>query len=482
MLLVRYIIREHLAPFFAALFVITFLFVVDFLVHLLDSVFSKGLPFQIVLEIFVLNLAWMLALSVPMACLVASLMAFGRLSADHEITAVKAAGIPPFRMMRPVLLLSSLVMVLLIVFNNWILPEANHRAAALMSAISRKKPHAFIDAGRLLTQFPGVQIWIDEIDPVTGTLRGIQIFEFEDRSGPKVIMADSAHMDYQDMGATIVLNLHEGENHILDEEDEDKYFRIRFRSQELAITNPDDRLQRRERKHRGDREMPIEDMLEVTIEARKRQDRLIADNSKAMWGHLSMITQLVQSDTIAPKSDLSDSARSASNSQNVLPGTVQEKLNARNALRTIRAQELSQSRRTDRVIRRIEREEKRISQYWVEIHKKFSIPVACVVFVLIGAPLGIMARKGGIGTGVIYSLFFFVLYWACLIGGENLADKLYITPAMAMWTPNVLIGLGGIVITLKMTRDNYSGNSRFRNARFAVLRKIKGLTAAGRAG
>ena len=139
MILVRYVLKELIGPFLASLFGITFLFVVDFLVKILDNVLSKGLPASTVIEIFVLNLAWMLSLSIPMAVLVASLMAFGRMSGDQEITAVKAAGISPLSLMRPVLLVALLLSVLMVVFNNWVLPEANHRSVELMNAVSRKK-------------------------------------------------------------------------------------------------------------------------------------------------------------------------------------------------------------------------------------------------------------------------------------------------------------------------------------------------------
>ena len=182
MILVRYVLKELIGPFLASLFGITFLFVVDFLVKILDNVLSKGLPASTVIEIFVLNLAWMLSLSIPMAVLVASLMAFGRMSGDQEITAVKAAGVSPLSLMRPVLLVALLLSVLMVVFNNWVLPEANHRSVELMNAVSRKKPHVFIDAGRLITQFPGVQLWVNRIDPVSGTLYGIQILKWKRRA------------------------------------------------------------------------------------------------------------------------------------------------------------------------------------------------------------------------------------------------------------------------------------------------------------
>ena len=129
------------------------------------------------------------------------------------------------------------------------------------------------------------------------------------------------------------------------------------------------------------------------------------------------------------------------------------------AIQRLKVQERSQLRIVERAYKRIEGEHKREAQYLVEIHKKFSTSVACIIFVLIGAPLGIMARKGGIGTGIIYSLAFFVIYWASLMGGENFADRLMVSPILAMWFSNIIIGIFGIIITIHMTLDRYSGNS-----------------------
>lgn len=445
MTLVRYVLKEHVAPFFLALFVITFLFVVDFLVMILDNVLSKGLPASTVLEIFLLNIAWMLSLSIPMAVLVACLMAFGRLSGDQEITAMKAAGVSPLSIMRPVLLVGVLIAELLILFNNWVLPEANHRSVELMSAVSRKKPHAFIDAGKLTTQFPGVQLWVERIDPSTGTLYGIQIFETEGKGPPRIVMADSATMDYADNGATLMLRLKSGENHIADKDDPANYFRIRFSSEDFAVKNVNDRLERRNRKYRSDREMPVEMMLEVIEEAKKNEARIIEESQGTLFPDLSKLREYALGDSILPK----DFSRE-------LPT---DSLRHVRALRDISVAERTRSRIVHRTSERVLNEKKRQAQYWVEVHKKFSTSVACIVFVLIGAPLGIMARKGGIGTGIIYSIAFFVLYWVCLIGGENLADRLIVSPVIAMWISNVIIGVFGIFLTWKMYLDRYSGTT-----------------------
>ncbi len=461
MILVRYVLKELIAPFLAALFGITFLFVVDFLVKILDNVLSKGLPASTVLEIFALNLAWMLSLSIPMAVLVASLMAFGRLSGDQEITACKAAGVSPLSLMRPVLIVSMLISVLMVVFNNWVLPEANHRSVELMNAVSRKKPHVFIDAGRLITQFPDVQLWVSHIDPVSGTLYGIQIFEMERRGAPRIVYADSATMEYADNGATLMLRLRSGETHMTDADNPENYFRIRFFSQDLAMKNVDDRLERRSRNYRSDREMPIEMMTEVVEDAEKKYDEAKTQALESRLSTLVAMKENILGDSIVPSE--------------VKSGVALDSIQRRRSLQRIRIQEISSLRTTERLYGRMEAELKRKAQYTVEIHKKYSTGFACFIFILIGAPLGIMARKGGIGTGILYSLSFFVIYWICLIGGENMADRLLINPILAMWASNIIIGSFGIFITIAIVRDLFSGVSKFCMAIRAVGRFFKNI-------
>ena len=461
MILVRYVLKELIGPFLAALFGITFLFVVDFLVKILDNVLSKGLPASTVLEIFVLNLAWMLSLSIPMAVLVACLMAFGRLSGDHEITAVKAAGVSPLSLMRPVMVVASLVTVLMILFNNWILPEANHRSVELMNAVSRKKPHVFIDAGRLITQFPDVQLWVNRIDPVSGVLYGIQVYEMERKGAPRVVYADSATLDYVDNGATLMFRMRSGETHIVDPDKPENYFRIRFFSQDLAMQNVDDRLERRSRSYRSDREMPVEMMMDVVDEARAKYDTISVLAREKRLSSLMSSRKIVLGDSVVPAG---------------AEGTPPlDSAQSKKALQRIRMQEISALRTTERLWGRMESEQKRAAQYLVEIHKKFSTSFACFIFVLIGAPLGIMARKGGIGTGIIYSLAFFVIYWICLIGGENLADRLIISPELAMWSSNIIIGAFGIFITVAMVRDRFTGDSKFFRAMRAMGRWFRSI-------
>ena len=157
--------------------------------------------------------------------------------------------------------------------------------------------------------------------------------------------------------------------------------------------------------------------------------------------------------------------------ESVESGAKEDSVQRRRSLQRLRVQEIAALRTTERLYGRMEAELKRKAQYTVEIHKKYSTGFACFIFILIGAPLGIMARKGGIGTGILYSLAFFVIYWICLIGGENMADRLLIDPVLAMWASNIIIGTFGIFITIAMVRDRFSGDSKF----FRVLRAIGGF-------
>jgi lipopolysaccharide export system permease protein len=437
MILTRYVLKEHIAPFFAAFFVTTFLFIINFLVEVLDKILSKGIPMQIVLEIFALNVVWMIGFAVPMSVLASTLMTFGRLSSDKEIVVIQAAGISPLSLMRPVIIISILLMGLLISFNNWVLPETNYRSSMLMQSITRKRPHAMIDEGKLINQFPGIQLWVSRIDNQNAMLYGIKIFEIGGNY-PRVITSDSASMEYVDMGATLMLHLRNGENHFVDPNDSERYFRILFANQDFAIQNIDDRFERTDKKNRSQRELPIEDLIEVVEETEDDIQKLISEFDVIIWQKANNLITVLKNDSLS----------SEKLNREILTDIERRRI----ALEIVKKEEADGLTQINRMNVRRENLLKRIAIHKVEIHKKISTAVACIIFALIGAPLGIIARRGGIGPGTVYSLGFFTIYWVCLIGGENLADRLIIPPAISMWTCNALIGTIGLFLTWRVAK------------------------------
>ncbi|MDP8228938.1 MAG: LptF/LptG family permease, partial [Candidatus Electryoneaceae bacterium] len=164
MILSRYIIREHIGPFTFGLSLIAFIFTMNLMFQMLKRIAGKGLPVTVILEYFTLNLAWILALAVPMAVLISTLSAFGRMAGDGEITALRASGVSPWQMIRPALWGGLLMTMLVFLFNNYVLPDMNHRAKLPLTDISRKKHTLNIEPGVYTFTIPKLVLLAEDVD------------------------------------------------------------------------------------------------------------------------------------------------------------------------------------------------------------------------------------------------------------------------------------------------------------------------------
>lgn len=428
----RYVLTELVGPFFFGLAVITFVLVMDFILDILNLIISKGLDWKTIVEVFALNLAWMLALSVPMSVLVAALMAFGRMSADNEITALNACGVPLYRIVAPALLASAVLASGLVWFNNEILPEANHRARLLMTDITQKKPAWNLEPNVFIDYFEGYHLLVKKVDPRTSKLEEITIYDHREGAIPRTIIAKRGRMEFSEDGNNLYIFLEEGEIHEPDEADPARYRRLSFSRQTINIANVGGELVRSYSDYRGDREKSSSQML-----AENRQKKVALQTSRQKIG--DYVRTAVSS---AVKGDSARAQPPRAFAVNRQRATTLALNDNRTLLRKIEY-ETAQMRNLSQQINSLN----------VEVHKKYSIPVACLVFILIGAPLGVMARRGGMTTGLGLSLLFFILYWAFLIGGEELADRQFLRAFWAMWSANFLIGGVGIILLVKSVRE-----------------------------
>ncbi len=502
MILYRYILRKHALPFLYSLAVIIFLFMMQLIVEMLEKILAKDIPLAVVGEIMLLNISWMLALAVPMAVLVSTLMAFGQMSADSEITAVKASGRNLYYMITPVFLAGVIIAVLLIFFNNLIYPDANHKAATLMADIGRKKPAALIEPNILIKDFKNYALIVEEVNNKTGDLKGIRIFTDAPGQDPSTTVANTGRIKVTSDAKFIRLELFDGETHSLSRENKLEYFVGEFEKQVIYIENVDSELRRSDNKYRGDREKSAKMLLADVEEYREKKQSYIKNHEKQIDELIDNIIRLdslsnsVSGDTVLSTDSRSskrqagksaqasekhsgdsvgnshinnlttaailDSARTAafeasdslSSDSSAYPATFREwQAELDNTIAAALSRNRARGRELERTVRNIELQDKKIAQYLVEMHKKFSIPISAIVFILIGAPLGIMAKRGGLGVGATYSIFFFIIYWAFLIGGENMADRLLISPAVAMWSANVLLTIVGIFLVIRMVKE-----------------------------
>lgn len=447
-ILTRYILKEHLPPFFIAMGVLTFLFLANFIVKSIDKILGKGLSFWIILEYIFLNMMWILALSIPMAVLVSILMSYGRMSADNEINAMRTSGISFFSIIKPSLVFGVLVCVGLVYFNNNILPDFNHKARLLGSDIYRKKPDLSIEPGYFITDLPEYSLLVK--DKKGSMLQDVLIYSKSggNKDVQTTIKAKQGSLAVE--GNNIVMTLFHGEIHELGTEEFSEYRRIDFKKHVLTIPATGMVLERHEAGRRGDREMSSKMMLDRVREIREKyqntQDEI--DKTLRKRVHLDIpLSDTKRLHTIAKQPPDSILA--------LLPDSLTE--NASERRRTRRDLRIGLQRITTQ-LNLADSYRRQINKYLVEVHKKFSIPVACIVFVLIGAPLGIMAKHGGLAVGAGFSLFFFLIYWAGLIGGEELADRLIVSPFLAMWTPNIVVGIIGVLVTIRTAHERSSIN------------------------
>ncbi|MBN1406261.1 MAG: LptF/LptG family permease [Calditrichaceae bacterium] len=458
-----YIIKEHIAPFLFALSVIMFILLMNFLVKHIDEIFGKGLGFIIIFKLIVLNLSWMLALAVPMATLVAVLMAYGRFSADNEITILKSSGISIFKIIRPSLYLGVILTVIMIYFSDQILPESNHQAKKTFRAVREKKPtlqleeHIFYEIQRYNFLVDNIEKplpdeWLD-LSSMLGpeynnqeTLDRLKNISLFDRSDPKklvTIIADEGYMVYSPARRRLIFTLYNGEFHEYDNEKADEYQRSYFNKHTVYIPAEDFELEEKNSDYRSDREMNIKMMTEKVDEYKKRIQSEQKKVSRLMNDNFIQIDKLLAAKGVSKISQISDSLISSGISK-------QKWIAAMNKASRIAERNLQQMKTKTALINQ---QKKNINRYEVEIYKKISIPFASIVFVLIGAPLGVMSRKGSMGVAISISIGFFLLYWAFLIGGEDLADRRFVTPFLAMWSPNIIVGIGGLYLSWRAVKE-----------------------------
>ncbi|MCX7984147.1 MAG: LptF/LptG family permease [Bacteroidetes bacterium] len=415
----RHILRTHSGPFVFSVFLLMGIFLLQFLMKYLDQLAGKGLSALTILELIVLNLAWMVVLAVPMAVLIATLMAFGKLSSTNEVTAFRASGISLYRMLLPVFLASIGICYIMIVFNNDILPDANHRTKILTTQISRKKPTLTIVPGMFIPLVEGHTLLVKKTYEYSNDLEGILIFDTSKPNHTAIVTAHHGTISFSADYRKLVLDLRSGEIHQQYLKGKEEYRIIKYKKHRITLNAEAFNLQSlgEGMVSRGDRELDVQTM----------QQRV--DSLRVLQRQAEERIQLTRA-TIASITKTDSLSQQHSSQLPILRATLQN----------------------DQFIAHLYDLEAR--KYLVEIHKKYAIPFACIVFVFIGGPLGIMARRGTFGISASLSLGFFTLYWACLRGGEVLADRGLIDPWLSMWFANIILGILGLYLTYRVAHEN----------------------------
>lgn len=362
----RYLMKEILPPFWIGLLLFTFFLLIDKIFELTELIVNKGVPAGMVLRLLIFILPAFLVLTIPMALLMALLVAFGRLSGDMEIVALKANGVSPLRLLRPVLVLSALACVATGFFVIKGMPWGNLNFKQVIFDILRSRASAGIQERVFNDTFGNFVMYVEEISTSQVGLRGIFIADERNPGESRIITARDGRLLSDEIKRRITLRLLDGNVHEMDVKNPEKYRLASFAIYDLtlSIDNP---IVAQAQAPKGDREMTL---------------RELAAQAEGM--------------------------RRAKANPN---------------------------------------------PFLVEWHKKFAIPAACLVFAIVGLPLGIGARKGSKAAAVVFGLAIILIYYIFLTTGETLGDNGRIPPWLSMWAPNILVGGIGLYLFAGAMRE-----------------------------
>ena len=443
----RYILREHLGPFLFALSLIVFLFLMNYTLREAYKLFGRGLEAHIILKLYYYQLAPTLALAVPMSVLVATAMAFLRIASDSEITILRSSGVSLLRVLLPVFIASIFVAVGMFHFNNTILPAYNIESSNLRSEIFRVKPTAQL-IERTFTNIKDVRLYVKRIDnefsekkelkrkrlgekyvdiPVDHLFE-VQIYDYSDLSTSKTFIAKEGFLLLNEQIKKFEFILEDGEIHEVKHDEKDKYqisffdkTRFYIRANEFVMDEDGNR-----RSTKSNRQKTDEELQSSIIEENENVFRRLKNNYKDFTTKKihAEIPKAVKVKLEEINGVEKDSVRKAQFKQHIykqFQNFIQQELRSLNSIDRLNGYS-----------------EKEINDLKGEYHKKFAIPFASIVFILIGAPLGMMTKKGEMGAATSVCLIVFIIYYICLILGEDMSEDGKITPWLAIWSGNII--------------------------------------------
>ncbi len=500
-ILSRYVLKEHVGPLTFALTALTSLLLLNYIAKQFGELVGKGLPWQVIAEFFVLSIPFTFAMTLPMAVLVAVLYAFSRLASENEITALKASGVGMQRLLIPVLIAASFLAVGMIAFNDQVLSRSNHRLATLQRDIFRTRPTFALKEQVINTLQEGrLYLRAGRIERGSSHMKEVVVYDLSDPTRRRTIIADSGEIAFAPNRKDLLMTLYDGVMQEVPTQDLGQLTRLFYKRDRIRVAGVGSQFEEsRMQQGKSDREMTICEMTTAVLAAEKRRDLAGHDYARieveaarhrgrdakdpppwtfkrptTLGGlYCSLVSKLGlpgvrearaaslprqgRGSGVGGRAQTADSTNGAARPMGARPMGVTPRSvtpSPRPSTPGIDSVETHLFKsRLDDAREQMEMHEKARDRYLVEIHKKFSLAAACVVFVLVGAPIALRFPRGGVGLVIGVSLGIFALYYVGLIAGEALADRSIISPFWGMWAHNVIMAVIGLAMTARMGRE-----------------------------
>ena len=466
----QFILKSFIGPFIAILLVVVFILVMQFLWLYIDELVGKGLSFKVILEFLGWGSVTMLPLSLPLATLLSSMMTLGTLGENNELLAIKAAGISLQRVLVPLGAACLVVSIGAFFISNDLMPVAFNKIYTLRDDIGKTKEEIKIPTGTFYNGIEGYILRVNERDDETGVMHGVMVYNHTGNKGnTSLTIADSAMMKMSKDKSYLTFTLYDGANY---EETINRNYRdttlqlqkIDFKSQQLYIPLQNYAFEKSDSARFDDevKSMNLKQLHHGQDSIGNLNAAAMASNIKGMMNTRSLrFHNQLDSAVVASRS--SHFTMKEGEGWDDFDLEINALSNAKNNAEEMQVTLSSYSRERFHytfTLRRID----------IEILKKFALSVACLIFFFIGAPLGALIRKGGLGTPAIISVLFFVAYWVIDISGTKLARDGAVGPFHGVFISSYILLPTGLFLTWKAINDSSVFNM---DAVKSIFRKIK---------
>ena len=452
--LYKLILRSFLGSFVFTFFIVIFVLLMQFLWVYVDDLVGKGLSFKILMELFFHASITFVPMALPLAILLASIMSFGDLGEHYELVAIKASGISVWTAMRPIFILSIMLSGMAFFFSNSINPVAMLRFKTLLFDVRKQKLAFDLKEGVFYKDIDNYVIYVDKKGSDGSSIYGVKIYDHTDHNGNnKITVADSGMMSLSPNQRSIIFTLYNGHNYTEDISDKETYKfkrpfeRMSFREEQIKFSLESFDLTRsNENMYKSYQAMMNIQQLTTAVDSLERQydakqERFTTNFEMRLGNHTAS-----KNDTLNPQLSTLNSQLSWPLIEHLDPKTRATVLEI--ATGTSRnAKENVSFNKQDLGAHRIN-----IKKHKKELHKKFTLSFACIIFFLIGAPLGTIIRKGGLGLPVVISVLFFVIYYIISTVAERMAEFGDLNMFLGVWLSSIIILPIGLFLTLKATR------------------------------
>jgi lipopolysaccharide export system permease protein len=474
----KFVLKSFIGPLILTFFIVLIILILQFLWMYVDELAGKGLQISIVAELlFQFSLSFV-PMALPLAILLASLMTFGNMGEYSELTALKSSGIPLRRIMSPLVILIALICVISFFFSNDVLPYSNRQARTLLHDIRRKRPDINLQAGTFNNDIDGFSIKVTSKDPVTNRLDKVFIYDHRKNKGnTDVIYADSGYMKVTPDETAMSMVLYNGCSYSeMPEQDPgkpEKRYPFRkdiFREQTLVVSLSGFDLERTEidlfKSNSAMKNIAqlTHDIDSLNTRYIRRVDDFYREYSNSLLYNVRNFggeyqkrqgLHLPRERPVFNTKVLYDSL-AITQKKTVIIKAIGNLKNASSFLTTQNEA--------------LHNDVKSIKRYEINWNKKFTLAVACLVFFLIGAPLGAIIRKGGLGTPAVISILFFVIWYVVSISGEKLVEEDLVSTTAGMWASTYILLPIGLFLTYKASTDSVILNI---DTYLVFFRKIK---------